>query len=109
MIRPDLTPSLRMTALLEALDHADAIRSTASADLDAGKEVDYDGPLKACWAALDAIAEEPTGSIGDLIIKAKAFDWSARLVDDEAYSNPSDGEEKIMRQLVAGLLEVSSS
>jgi len=108
-MRADLTPSLRMTALLEALNHADAIRSTAETDQAAGKTVDYDAALKACWDALDAIANEPAGSIGDLRVKAKAFDWSARLLDGEPYNNPSEGEEKIVRQLVAGLVEVLPS
>ena len=106
MMRSDLTPSPRMATFLEALHHADAIRLTAEAD-QAGKSVDYVAISKACWDALNVIANEPAGTIGDLQIKAKAFDWSARLLDGEPYHNPTEGEEKILRQLVAGLMEVS--
>ncbi len=110
MVTIDFRAGPRTKVLSEALDDAEALRSTASIQHDAGKmsDIEYDVALKACWDALDAIAAEPAVTLGDLRLKAKAFDWSARLLDDEPYSNPSDSEEKILRQLVAGLLAVVS-
>lgn len=95
---PILVPTL--AELWIELGRAEAIRAATSTATD-----DYEPALKQCWHILDQITELPSASIADLRIKARAFDWSARLIGDESYNNPSDGEEKIMRQLVAGLID----
>ena len=97
---PILVPTLAELAI--ELGRADANRAALESD------PGYDAALLHCWSVLDQIAELPAASLADLRIKARAFDWSARLLDDEPYHNPSDGEQKIMRQLVAGLLDEGS-
>lgn len=98
---PTLAPTL--PELRDELDRLNAERARIeNGDCD-GDE--YDRALKACWHVLDQIAAIAAVSIADLRVKAYAFNWSAELMDDEPYENPSDGETLIMRQLVAGLLE----
>lgn len=65
----------------------------------------YEAALMNCWSILDQIADLPARTLADLRIKARTFDWSAQLLEGEPYRNPSDGEVKIMRQLVAGLMD----
>lgn len=95
---PILVPTLAELGI--ELQRAEGVRAA----LDSTGKV-YDAALMHCWSILDQIAELPAASIADLRIKARAFDWSAQLLEGEPYHNPSDGEEKIMRQLVAGLLD----
>lgn len=95
---PILVPTLAELGI--ELQRAEGVRAA----LDSTDKV-YDAALMHCWSILDQIAELPAASIADLRIKARAFDWSAQLLEGEPYHNPSDGEEKIMRQLVAGLLD----
>lgn len=103
-----MAPSPSLAALALELARVDAIRAALSDDAGnhaAGTQHQYDAALLDCWAVLDRIAEAPATSLPDLRIKARAFDWSARLLDDEPYRNPSEGEEKILRHLVSGLLD----
>jgi hypothetical protein len=95
---PILVPTLN--ELRVELDRVDSIRSALSVESE-----DYDAALSACWSLLDQIAELPAWTLADLRVKAYAFDWSARLLQDEPYRNPSSGEEKIMKQIVSGLLD----
>ncbi len=105
---PILTPAI--VELRAELERADAERSAIWAKADANPHDDviqkaYNEALLYSWKVLDQIAEIHAASLADLKVKAWAMDWSAKLLDDEPYHNPSDGEEKIMRQLVAGLLD----
>lgn len=105
---PILVPTL--AELWIELGRADSERVALSAQNDANPDDDsvqkaWEQKADHCWAILDQMAELPAASIADLRIKARAFDWSARVLNGEPYHNPSDGEEKIMRQLVAGLLD----
>lgn len=98
---PTLVPTL--AELRDELDRLDAVRRAAEQrNADDGA---YEAALTACQHILDQIAAIPAASLADLRIKAYAFNWSANLLDDEPYENPSDGEMLIMRQLVAGLLD----
>jgi hypothetical protein len=105
---PILVPTL--AELRTELDRLDAIRRTLSAQTDAAPDdkaaaAAWDAATDACWRTLDAIAEIPAASLPDLRVKAYGLAWSARLLDGEPYYNPCPGEEKILRQLVAGLLD----
>lgn len=98
-------PSLSALAL--ALERAEAHRAaleTTAPSYD-GNVPGYDAALSHCWSILDQIADTRATSLADLRILARAFNWSARLLDDEPYRNPSEGEMKIVRQLVTGLLD----
>lgn len=105
---PILVPTLaELRTELARLDH---IRALASAQQDANpddKALDeaWDVATDACWGALDQIAALPASSLADLRVKAYAFNWSAELLDGEPFHNPTNSEEQIMRQLVAGLLD----
>lgn len=105
---PILVPTL--SELRVELDRLDAERIKASATSDADPtdrtlNKAWELSIDACWAVLDQIAATPAASLADLRVKAHAFNWSATLLDGEPYHNPSGGEEQIMRQLVAGLLD----
>lgn len=104
MMMPLLAPTL--AELRVELDRANGLRAAIPDDAPSSE---YDAATKYCWAVLDQIAETAVTSLADLRIKAYAFDWAARLTEDEPYHNPSDGEAKIMHQLVAGLLDESLS
>jgi hypothetical protein len=97
-----LVPSAKLVDLKAHLDAAEARRAAADADQEVSY-VDYDAVAKACWDVLSAIADEEPATLGDLCVKAQTFQWSAGRLDDEPYTNPDDGEEKIMRQIIAGL------
>ena len=105
---PILVPTL--AELRTELDRLDAIRrdlsvKTDAAPTDEAVQAVYDTATDACWRTVDAIADIPAASLADLRVKSYALDWSARLLDGEPYHNPCAGEEKILRQLVAGLLD----
>lgn len=105
---PILVPTL--SELRVELDRLEAVRATASAAHDAnpegeGLEQAWEATTDACWHVLDQIAALPAASLDDLRVKAHAFNWSASLLNGEPYHNPTDEEEQILRQIVAGLLD----
>jgi hypothetical protein len=85
-----LVPTL--AELQVELDRADGARRSVLHD-----EKAYQAAVTQCWQVLDQIAGMPAACLADLRVKAYAFDWSARLLDDEPYCNPSPGEELILR------------
>ncbi len=107
-MNPILVPTL--AELRVELDRAEGIRAAIAAKMDDQPETDEltakrDQAEAACFSLLNQIAAISAASLADLRVKAHAFNWSARLLDDEPYRNPTDGEVQIMRQLVIGLLD----
>lgn len=98
-MNPILVPTL--AELRIELDRANAVRLAVPR----GHEAAYEAALTCCWAIIDEIAELPASCLADLRVKAYAVDWSARVLEDEPFGNPSEGERKMFQQLVAGLLD----
>lgn len=104
------TPTPALAELRQELDRLDIIRADISARNAASPNdealwAELDKLSTACLSILDQVAACPATTLSDLRIKAHVFNWSANLVDGESYTSPTDGEEQIMRQLVAGLLD----